>query len=560
MTYGFVILLTTGFVSWATVAQASPDWSPQARVPVGGRANVLELSPDQFTQYRDQGKLHAQIYPVTVTGVLPPVAPVRNFIEDHSWNPLKELLNGIIRNVSGFHSFDEFLEELGLHEYPMATDAGIYSVPYPEGRRPEYRMGYGEITRNRAVGFTFSCAACHSSELFGKTVLGLTNRFPKANDFFVKASKISGYYNSWFFKHWTHATDGESALMDEAIQNLQRVSVKEPVILGLDTSLAQVALSLNRRSQDDYATPSTQLQRNPRRDPFLDDNPADSKPAVWWNVKYKNKWLSDGSVISGNPIFTNIIWNEVGRGADLKILENWLAQNSRVIDELTAAVFSSEAPHITDFFPAEKIDISRAKIGEQLFNQSCARCHGVYEKNWSQPDAPSMTLVEKLKTFRVIPRRDTPIEDVGTDANRRLGMKSLEQLNHLSISKKNSIVIQAQDGYVPPPLVGIWARWPYMHNNSIPNLCAVLTAGPKRPKTYYAGEARNPNTDFDFACNGYPLGSKTPSAWQTADYYYDSSRPGMSNQGHDEGIFLDNGHEVFTAEDKRNIILFLQTL
>ena len=39
--------------------------------------------------------------------------------------------------------------------------------------------------------FTFSCAACHSSNLFGKTVLGMTNRFPKANEFFIKAKTWS---------------------------------------------------------------------------------------------------------------------------------------------------------------------------------------------------------------------------------------------------------------------------------------------------------------------------------------------------------------------------------
>lgn len=541
-------------------ALAQADWTTSARVPEDGRANVLNLSQESFEAYRDAGKIHAQIYPVTVTGVLPPVQPVRNFIEDRSWNPLKELLNKVIRNVTGFTSFDGFLARLGLHTYPKETDQGVYAVPYPDNRRPQTRMGYGEIERAGATGFTFSCAACHASELFGKRVLGLTNRFPRANEFFVKAKKITGYYNSWFFQHWTNATAAEAALMDEAVRNLDRVEVKDPIALGLDTSLAQVSLSLNRRGADAYATPSSLAQKNPRKDPILDDYPADSKPAVWWNVKYKNRWLSDGSVISGNPIFTNIIWNEIGRGADLRILENWLAQNQQIVDELTAAVFSSEAPRITDFFPAEKIDVGRAKLGEQLFKQSCARCHGQYEKAWSLPGSENWPKEMQLRTTKVIPRRNTPVEDVGTDPYRRLGMKSLEQLNRLSISQKNGIVIQAQDGYVPPPLVGIWARWPYMHNNSVPSLCAVLTNSKQRPSAYYAGEAKDPNTDFDFECNGYPLGQKTPASWKASDFYYDTRKRGMSNAGHDEGIFLENGKEIFTVEDKINLIQYLQTL
>ncbi|MNL20214.1 hypothetical protein D3C87_1414500 [compost metagenome] len=255
-----------------------------------------------------------------------------------------------------------------------------------------------------------------------------------------------------------------------------------------------------------------------------------------------------------------MIWNEIGRGVDLKVLENWLSQNQKIVDELTAMVFASEAPRITDFFPAEKIDLGRAQSGQLVFNVTCARCHGRYEKAWDLPEADSLSHADKLKTVRVIPKARTPVEEVGTDPYRRWGMKSLEQLNNLSISQKNGIVIQAQAGYVPPPLVGIWARWPYLHNNSVPNLCALLTDSRKRPTAYYAGEAKDPNKDFDFACNGYPLGKQTPESWKQEEFYYDTSRPGMSNSGHDEGIFLENGKELLTREEKTNLIQFLQTL
>ncbi len=538
----------------------SPDWGSTFKVPEQGRANILNLPEDEWLQYVEAGKIHAQIYPVTVTGVLPPFRPLKNFIEDRSQNPLKDYLNKIVRNISGLKTVDNLLRRLGLHEYPLATDEGVYQVPYPEGVRPEYRMGFGLMERNGVQGFTISCAACHSSELFGKKVLGLTNRFPRANDFFVKAKVLSRYYNAPFFKYWSGASASEAALMDDSIAHLKRVAVKQPIVLGLDTSLAQVALSLNLRSADEYATPSVAIEKNPRHGDLLENSPADSKPAVWWNVKYKNRWLSDGSVVSGNPIFTNIIWNEIGRGADLRVLENWLSENQKIVDELAAAVFSSEAPRITDFFPAEQIDLGRAKLGEAIYLESCSRCHGVYEKAWSQPGAEKLSSVELLKTTKVIPLHYTPVKDVGTDPFRRLGMKSLEKLNELSISRKNNILIKAQPGYVPPPLVGIWARWPYMHNNSIPNLCALLSPAQERPDVYYAGEALDRNTDFDFECNGYPLGLKTPKKWQEPAFLYNTKRRGMSNAGHDDGIFIENGIETLSPSDKRNLILFLQTL
>src|SRR6185312_8620849 len=145
----------------------------------------------------------------------------------------------------------------------------------------------------------------------------------------------------WLFQKTTGATDAEVELLSEMKQNIRRVGVKEPLVLGLDTSLAQVALSLDHRNADAEATPSHWYEFFPRDDKFLSHHPADSKPAVWWNLKYKDRWLSDGSVISGNPIFTNIIWNEIGRGADLTTLESWLADNGKIIQELVTAVFSS---------------------------------------------------------------------------------------------------------------------------------------------------------------------------------------------------------------------------
>ncbi len=539
---------------------ATAEWQQGVPVPINGRANILKLSESDFLKFQREGQIHAQVYPVTVTGLLPPFEAAKRFFDDKDHNPFKEILRRVAVDISGFDNFNDFLVQLGLHSYPKATDTGIYQMPVAVDIPEHSPVGIGLVERNGAKGFTFSCAACHTSNLFGKTVLGMTNRFPRANEFFVKFKQAAPVIDAGLFQKWTKASNAERALLEETLTNINRVQVKKPIVLGLDTSLAQVALSMNRRSRDEYSTPSSWFQTFPRKDPFLDSNPADSKPAVWWNVKYKNRWLSDGSVVSGNPIFTNIIWNEMGRGVDLKQLEPWLRDNAKIIDELTTMVFASEAPRFTDFFPAEKIELDFAKRGEVLFNQSCAKCHGHYEKAWNLPQANQLTAVQRLATMAVHAKEQTPVVDVGTDAYRRLGMKSLEQLNNLSISKKNGIVIETQKGYVPPPLVGIWARWPYFHNNSVPSLCAVLTPTAARPRTYYAGEAIDRDRDFDADCNGYPVAAKIPAKWKTQEYFYDTQRKGMSNSGHDVNIFIKEGKEIFTAEDKKALIRFMQTL
>lgn len=546
------ILLLTFF------AKADPDWTTNAEIPVDGRANIFNLAPDEFHAKRARGQLHAQVYPVAVTGALPPYAPFRKLADASGSGPIRDFLARLFGDLAGVRSFDDVLALLGLHPYPSVTDRGVYQVPYPDGHRPETRMGLGLIERDGATGFTFSCAECHSGNLFGKTVLGMTNRFPRANAFFFHMQPALNAVDQTLFKYWTGATAAEMRLFEQTRTSLNRVGVKEPLTLGLDTSLAQVALSLNRRADDGWATPSRTLERQPRPDPILDANPADSKPAVWWNVKYKNRWLSDGSVLTGNPIFTNLIWNELGRGTDLRAFTEWLARNGDVVTELTTAVFASEAPRITDFFPAERLDLAQAKQGEALFEQNCAKCHGHYEKAWALPEAERLSAEARLATVHVRPPAKTFVVNVGTDAYRRQGMKSLETLNRLEISRTNAITIAQQPGYVPPPLVGIWARWPYLHNNAIPDLCTLLTRASERRVTYYSGEANDPERDFDFACNGYP--ERAPREWQTREHRFDTRRPGLSNAGHDEGIILKNGVEKFSAAEKRALIVFLQTL
>ncbi|MDR3607218.1 MAG: hypothetical protein P4M08_07555 [Oligoflexia bacterium] len=523
-------------------ANWSANWSEGVPIPPGGRPNPYG-TPDsgENSQYAHdvlRGKIHAQVYPVSVTGALPPYRPLAK----------------VMAAISQIRSLDDLFGWIGMHPYPENDATGIYFAPRPDPAQAGPRMGVGLIETPDGTAFTLSCAECHSANLFGKTVLGMTNRFPRANETFVAAKIGSELITDSMLRNFGDATDGEIRMFHRLREHLKSVGAKIPATIGLDTSLAQVALSLARRNDDPYATPSADAAKNPRPEP-LENQVADSKPAVWWNVKYKDRWLSDGSVVAGSPIFTNLLWNEIGRGGDLVQLENWFAENEGVIRELTSAVFSAEAPRFTDFFPPERLSLDRAKHGESIFNQHCAGCHGTYEKAWSRSDAASLSPTQLLETTLVNYLQKTFVVDVGTDPGRYLGMTSLERdLNPLEISQKNGIVIRAQKGYVPPPLVGIWARWPYFHNNSAPTLCAVLTRHEDRPSGYYAGEANDPGTDFDLPCNGYP---ENRFGWSA---YYDTAREGMSNSGHDEGIFLKNGEELLTSDEKSDLIVFLQTL
>ncbi len=544
------------------------DWSRQAELPGGDeemspqhRGNILNLHEQQWLEAQERGRRHVFHYPASVTPLMVPWAPLNEFFTSTPNSPLRRWLHTLSKKITRIENAQDLMDWLGIQSFPSSPETqgpGPWPLPL-DPREHELGMGASLIPYKNAEGLTFSCATCHSANLFGTKVVGLTNRFPRANEFFIAGKRLLKYAHPSLFQVMTGASKDDVEILRRSRYAVQFVGLKKPQTLGLDTSLAQVALSLARREQDAYATRTEKSAKAPRPN-LLDTLVADSKPAVWWNVKYKTRWLSDGSIVSGNPVHTNFLWNEIGRGVDLKELERWMVENQQVIDDLTATVFASEAPAYLDFFPAATLDLPAAQRGQRIFEASCTRCHGEYQKAWDQADAHLLPLAERVKTTAVWYHKKTPVVDVGTDPGRHQGMAAFaDDLNRLAISQKLKTVVEVQTGYVPPPLVGIWARWPYFHNNSAPNLCAVLTAGKDRPKSYVAGEALDQATDFDAECVGYPR--VTPAHWKNkAEFVYDTRRPGMGNQGHDEGIFLRDGKELLTAAEKKDLIEFLKTL
>ena len=526
------------------------------------RENLYQLEAETFYKTVMAGRVHTLFYPVSTSELTIPYWPLITFFESKPDDRVRAWVFKLTKAVSPFKNMQEVFSWLGLHDFPITVQPQAPN-PLPTLTAREKALPMGATLFHTADGdaLTFGCAACHTADLFGVKVLGLTNRFPRANEFFHIGARLAPYVNTFIFKKLLNTTEGEREILERAKHNLQFVGVKVPAALGLDTSLAQVALSLARRENDEYATPTELSHRFPRRNK-LETMVADSKPSVWWNLKYKNRWLSDGSIVSGNPVHTNLLWNEIGRGADLKKLEIWLQENEQLVEELTAAAFASKPPRYEAFFGEESINIKKAQRGKIHYVQSCQRCHGTYEKGWENSNPGLLTKSQLLQNTKVTYHIKTPVRDVGTDPGRYLGMKEFAaDLNRLTISKTIGAVVEPQTGYVPPPLDGIWARWPYFHNNSIPNLCALLTVSQKRPLTYVSGAAINKSTDFDQNCVGYPLGKRAPMAWkENPEHTYDTRKEGLSNKGHDVGIFIKDGKEIYTRKEKLELIEFLKTL
>jgi hypothetical protein len=229
----------------------------------------------------------------------------------------------------------------------------------------------------------------------------------------------------------------------------------------------------------------------------------------------------------------------------------------------------------SDFLPPKypfPIDPERAKAGKEIFEGkgSCFWCHGTYSSDkhghpiYEAPNFVSWTN-PKVQT-------DRDRLDGNTPDFRKLVMSS--PLSDLVVARADR-----GDGYFAPRLVGIWARFPYLHNGSVPSIAALLTSPERRPTLFSlrdAGEesrfdpetlgltvpppgsadeadllhaARQGERDVYYTKRcGRPLAEHSSS--DTSDH---SAGCGYSNKGHLAGITLPDS-------DKRNLIEYLKTL
>lgn len=534
------------------------DWSTDAQIPAGtDRANLYGYDEETLAQVCREGMVHAHLWPHPGTGLILPSRPVATFLDDEA----NADFSALAERVLGFGNLEDFYDWFGLARFPAdGAETGRYDLPRPEGIPPGAPLGVGTIETDLGPGLTFSCASCHASALFGRTVMGASNRRVRAHATFHLAHLVVGTFDAETFGDVFGATAKEQELYARSLESLRYVETKLPAVIGLDTAVAQVGLALAMRSPDaDASRPEA-----PHLDPALASlktTVADVRPAVWWNLRYKTRWSSDGIHVSGNPMIYSIVANELGRGTDLVSLRAWLSSHQTEIEAFTAAMFAVEAPRWEDFFGVDSLDEGLAREGQALYDQRCAECHGTYTKGWQRADAATLTASERLANVSLDYHDNTPVIDVGTDPNRNDAARPLvERLNRLAIHQDSGTTFVPTQGYTPPPLDGLFARYPYLHNNSVPTLCALLSPPEERPASFWQGPADDPVTDFDAGCVGYPTGDAVPEAWKDDEAFYDTTIPGLSNQGHDAMLRDARGGWLLSEADRAALVMFLKTL
>ncbi|MFT5605057.1 MAG: hypothetical protein ACI9G5_002022, partial [Paracoccaceae bacterium] len=238
---------------------------------------------------------------------------------------------------------------------------------------------------------------------------------------------------------------------------------------------------------------------------------------AWWNMgsrprKFFDSGVSNDStriVMAAGPGEFDLLFSETGKGYRDRI-EEW--------DQDLEAFFLSL---VSPVYP-QSINIALAEQGAVLFhnkdlwieagnadrarpeggNGSCASCHGAYSPRYVKDptflaDPVLEGVASHISTLAVI-GTDTARSDMLTTTLRR-GWDTTywaypeADLDYVSPADKNYLEESADDmlpddqrlngacgwqkaiiGYQAPPLYGVWATAPYLHNGSVPNLEALF--------------------------------------------------------------------------------------
>jgi len=243
---------------------------------------------------------------------------------------------------------------------------------------------------------------------------------------------------------------------------------------------------------------------------------------AWWLLKKKNA----------------MFYNAMGRGdfARIMMASSLLtlqdSTTAREVDnhfaDVLAFINSIEAP----IFP-ETLDNTKVANGQSIFEDKCSTCHGTYGANETYPN---------LFVEQGVVRTD-PI----------LAQNSIAYTSYIDWYNNSwfaqepfSAKLVTENGYIAPPLDGVWATAPYLHNGSVPDLQTLLNSN-TRP-TYWRRSFDDNDYDLeDVGWNYEELISKEDKRT------YDTTLPAYGNGGHTFG-------DVLTETERNDLIEYLKSL
>jgi mono/diheme cytochrome c family protein len=371
---------------------------------------------------------------------------------------------------------------------------GLNPAPYPNDGLP-MGLRWSRKPDGARTGIQVDCLACHGGSIGGRSYVGLPNTQVDYGLLFTDLFRA----------------DGKRPPLVPFVINTARGTTNAGM-------MSVVLLSVRN--------PDLSMRRFPL---LLGANLPELDAPAWWTLRHKKTMYQDGRTPAAS----------VRANMQFLLAEKTPEQFKELeptFRDIQAYLLSLEPPKYP--FP---IDPARAARGQVVFEKSCARCHGTYGENPSYPS------------------KIVPLDVVGTDPARSLGIsdRAVEHYNATWFAEHHPVSTE-RIGYQAPPLDGVWATAPYLHNGSIPTLHALLKSS-DRPARF----TRPPSTGFEHYNQNHvgwkfePVADGEPKprkqAPREAHFIYDTKRHGLGNQGHTFGDRLGD-------EERRDLIEYLKTL
>ena len=398
----------------------------------------------------------------------------------------------------------------------LGTYADGEALPWREGKAADLPYNWNLVESEGGTELaTMNCLTCHAGEFNGELVIGLGRHdadftqdigsllgalppLPPLTDGAVELNKFIGRYQA-LGPHIRTYTVGTNPADDVA------------VVLAAHRNPFTLAWS------DEALIPV---------DPLL--IPVDPPP--WWRVKKKAGHFYNGMSRGdhrGTMMYASSLCIDDAAQA-VEVLSYF--------DDIRAYLETIEAPQ----WPWA-IDEALASEGEAIFECTCAGCHGDYSREEGAHESFPNLLI--------------PLEVVGTDpelaayAAGDLGTM-VEWFNQSWYGTVTQLVTDDPFvGYAAPPLDGIWATAPYLHNGSVPNL-ALLLNSPARP-THWK-RVNYDSTNYDEQALGWrwvdPGHGQDAAPADERKHIYDTTIIAHGNGGHTFGDALDSSERAALLE------------
>jgi mono/diheme cytochrome c family protein len=278
-----------------------------------------------------------------------------------------------------------------------------------------------------------------------------------------------------------------------------------------------------------YRNPDLSMH-TPRRELGLHDDMCEDVPAWWHLKKKKTMYYTGGADAHSVRSKMQFMMTPLTSRADFD-------KHEAAFQDIEAYLRTIEAPKYP--FP---IDLKLAAAGESLFLKTCSSCHGTYG------DKPSY------------PNKIVAIDEIGTDRKRYEGVTEefAEYYNQSWFAKEKEDGYRAlpSNGYQAPPLDGIWATAPYLHNGSAPTVYHVLNS--KSRPAIFTRSYKTAEADYDKVRLGWKSTELTkplpePLTPIERRKIYDTRQPGRGNSGHSFGDHLSD-------DERMAVIEYLKTL